>query len=481
MNGNRLFLIGIIICMITSLNGFAQIEKPQYEVRTERADTLLGNFIIELFPGIAPLHSAYFDSLVSESFYDSTAIHRIAPGFVIQGGDPNSINGPEDTWGFGDSNQVNIPAEFSGVSHQYGIIGAARDTDINSANSQYYVNLGNNNFLDWNYTAYGRVLEGMDFVEYIATVPYDSDTERPDEKIEVFITRMGETNSTPEIPTILSPTNDQGGFLEKDTLKWETDDAVMYHLQISKSPTFDSLIYDGQHGFDFYALEDVEFPNIDYYWKVSAHNGGNESEFSEVHHFSSSIEAPILVYPIWNDDSISVTPEFRWLPVDGATKYRLQISDKVYFTEDLIVYDVDTITNIFHTPPPLEPDESYYWQVYSMTDEYQGPKSEYRRFVTPALTGVTDVELPNRFALNQNYPNPFNPATTISYSIAKSSEVVIKLFNIQGKEIATLINDQQPQGNYKIDFDASQLSSGVYYYQINAGNFTETKKMVFLK
>jgi cyclophilin family peptidyl-prolyl cis-trans isomerase len=481
MKKKKIIITAMLFLSIAYFNGIAQIEKPQYQIRTERADTLLGNIIIELFSGIAPLHAAYFDSLVNISFYDSTAIHRVDPDFVIQGGDPNSINGPENTWGEGDSSQVNIPAEFSGVSHQWGIIGAARDTDINSANSQYYINLGANNFLDWNYTAYGQVLEGMDLVEFISTVPSNEETERPDEKIKVFVTKIGSTNEIPQIPILKLP-NDTPGILSSDSLKWENvDGAVMYNLQISKTQTFDSIYTEEQVGFNFYKIKELELGNLDYYWKVSAHNGGNESEFSEVRHFISSIEAPILVSPEANDDSISLVQEFRWLPVEGATKYRLQISDGPLFTDRYIVYDIDTITNTFYTSPPLEPNESYYWQVYSMTDQYLGPKSEFRRFVTPALTSLSNIELPDKFSLEQNFPNPFNPNTTIKYSIAKQSDVVITLYDIAGGEVATLINKVQSQGNYEINFNGQHLASGIYYYKLRANNFVETKKMILLK
>jgi peptidyl-prolyl cis-trans isomerase B (cyclophilin B) len=168
---------------ITSLF-YSQIPKPQYSIRAERADTVIGQFTIELFPLIAPLHTAYFDSLVNIEFYDSTAFHRVVPDFVVQGGDPNSKNKPRSTWGEGDTSQATINAEFSGVSHLRGIIGAARDTDINSASSQFYINVADNASLDWSYTAFGQVLTGMEIVDFIVNVPRDPN-DNPIEKIEM--------------------------------------------------------------------------------------------------------------------------------------------------------------------------------------------------------------------------------------------------------------------------------------------------------
>lgn len=88
---------------------------------------------------------------------------------------------------------------------------------------------------------------------------------------------------------------------------------------------------------------------------------------------------------------------------------------------------------------------------------------------------------PENFFLFQNYPNPFNPTTTIKYSIPKASFVVIKIYDIIGEEVATLVNAQKPSGNYSVKFDASNLSSGIYFYRITSGNFMATKKLIILK
>ena len=87
----------------------------------------------------------------------------------------------------------------------------------------------------------------------------------------------------------------------------------------------------------------------------------------------------------------------------------------------------------------------------------------------------------HKYELSQNYPNPFNPATQIKYGVAKEGLVTIKVYNILGKEVATLINEIKPAGNYEIKFNASQLSSGVYFYSLHSGDFTQTKKLILLK
>src|SRR5690606_4090224 len=86
-----------------------------------------------------------------------------------------------------------------------------------------------------------------------------------------------------------------------------------------------------------------------------------------------------------------------------------------------------------------------------------------------------------KYDLEQNYPNPFNPTTTISYSIPENSFVTIKVFDVLGNEVASLVNEEMETGRHKIDFNAANLSSGVYYYSITAGNFTASKKFILMK
>ena len=98
------------------------------------------------------------------------------------------------------------------------------------------------------------------------------------------------------------------------------------------------------------------------------------------------------------------------------------------------------------------------------------------------ITGVNDkTNQPSRFSLEQNYPNPFNPSTTINYTVAKSSFVTLKVYDVLGSELGTLINEQKPAGSYQFNFKADGLSSGVYFYKLTAGSFTEIKKMIYQK
>jgi len=99
-------------------------------------------------------------------------------------------------------------------------------------------------------------------------------------------------------------------------------------------------------------------------------------------------------------------------------------------------------------------------------------------YATDIISDVNNVTIYN---LEQNYPNPFNPSTVISYQLPVTSKVVLKVYDVLGNEVATLVNEEKSSGNYEVEFNASGLTSGIYFYQLQAGSFVETKKMVLLK
>jgi len=98
-----------------------------------------------------------------------------------------------------------------------------------------------------------------------------------------------------------------------------------------------------------------------------------------------------------------------------------------------------------------------------------------------AILAVNNNQLPVKFELGQNYPNPFNPVTTIKYSVPRQSLVKLVIYDILGREVKTLVNEMRTAGTYEAVFDASQISSGVYFYRMESGDFTDVKKLVILK
>jgi dolichyl-diphosphooligosaccharide--protein glycosyltransferase len=137
-------------------------------------ETTQGNIKVQFFPDQAPNHVKNFIDLSKKGFYDGTVFHRIVKGFVIQGGDPNTKNDSNrQTWGTGGPGYT-VNAEFNNISHDRGILSMARTADPNSAGSQFFIVLNNSKFLDHQYTAFGKVIEGMNVVDKIANVPTNS-------------------------------------------------------------------------------------------------------------------------------------------------------------------------------------------------------------------------------------------------------------------------------------------------------------------
>lgn len=101
--------------------------------------------------------------------------------------------------------------------------------------------------------------------------------------------------------------------------------------------------------------------------------------------------------------------------------------------------------------------------------------------VVNPVTDIEDESTISTFQLAQNYPNPFNPTTTIAFQIKEAGYATLKVYNLIGKEVATLVNEEKQVGKFEVKFDASNLSSGIYYYRLQSGNFTETKKMILLQ
>ena len=135
-------------------------------------ETSFGNIVFELSPNIAPETVRNFTKLAKSNFYDGTLFHRVIPGFMIQGGDPNTKTPNKSKWGLGGPGYT-IKAEFNSRSHLRGIVSMARATDPNSAGSQFFIVTTDSTFLDKQYTVFGEVVKGMDVADKIVNLPRD--------------------------------------------------------------------------------------------------------------------------------------------------------------------------------------------------------------------------------------------------------------------------------------------------------------------
>ena len=146
-------------------------------------ETTLGNIELEFLEDKAPGHTKNFKDLANKGYYDGTTFHRVIPGFMIQGGDSNSKSEDRSTHGTGGPG-YSIDAEFNDTPHDRGILSMARSQDPNSAGSQFFIVVKASHFLDNQYTAFGKVIKGMEVVDKIVNVSRDSN-DNPNEKVEM--------------------------------------------------------------------------------------------------------------------------------------------------------------------------------------------------------------------------------------------------------------------------------------------------------
>ena len=197
----------------------------------------------------------------------------------------------------------------------------------------------------------------------------------------------------------------------------------------------------------------------------------NENEEDTIINLSAELNVPY--YP---------ESEFAWsvelIEIDTVELFGISTRSLRYRMDGLILryVSISDIFGLYHLDSPGEPPGTGQWSTnlyFAIIDgeEYGEPVS-----VEDDLTN-----LPLDLSLSQNYPNPFNPTTKITYTIPQSSFVMLKVYDVLGNEIATLINEEKPAGIYEVEFDGSDLTSGIYFYKLRASNFIETKKMVMLK
>jgi len=151
---------------------------------TVNIETKFGKISFKLIPELAPETVRNFEKLAKDGFYDGTLFHRVIPGFMIQGGDPNTKTNNKSSWGTGGPG-YSIKAEFSSRSHLRGIVSMARSQDPNSAGSQFFIITSDSTFLDRQYTVFGEVTEGIEIADKIVNLERDGN-DCPLEKIQII-------------------------------------------------------------------------------------------------------------------------------------------------------------------------------------------------------------------------------------------------------------------------------------------------------
>ena len=164
---------------------FTSEEIKKMSETTAVIETKLGNIEVKFFPEVAPGHVSNFLELAKKGFYDGTTFHRVIPGFMIQGGDPNTKNPDRSKHGMGGPGYT-IKAEFGEKPHKRGILSMARAQDPNSAGSQFFICVANAPFLDGKYSVFGEVTSGIEVADKIVSQPRDK-KDNPNDRIEMKV------------------------------------------------------------------------------------------------------------------------------------------------------------------------------------------------------------------------------------------------------------------------------------------------------
>ncbi len=320
------------------------------------------------------------------------------------------------------------------------------------------------------------------------------------ETFTVHSSATATSTSGPAIPTPSSPIAGTVVSTQSPTLTWTVFSTTPLDYQViwSTSPilTAGVLTPTGTSGWlvtTSHTLSGLT-PGATYYWQVRSRLSSTPatvSNYSSVGQFTVAAGAsPVVVLPanpIVGSTINSTAANLSWIvPAQSSSTltYDLEISKN----KDLAGAQlISNLTQPSYKATNLEANKVYYWRVVSKTSG--GIKSNYSysgSFNSGSATAVKENEVPTQFELTQNYPNPFNPSTMISYSITKSSFVSLKVYDILGREVKTLVSQQMNAGKHNLNWNGddnygNKVSSGTYIYRITADNFVSSKKMILIK
>lgn len=199
--------------------------------------------------------------------------------------------------------------------------------------------------------------------------------------------------------------------------------------------------------------------------------------------FLSLPTVPQPLLPINNANNISITPSFLWDSNRFAVTYRFQLASDSTFPAGSILFDsVLANASLPLRPGILNYDTRYFWRLTATNSKGTSDWSVVFRFRVRTI-GINNIstEIPEKFSLMPNYPNPFNASTRIRFTIPRGSPVNLKVYDVSGKEIETLVSQNLKPGTYEYSWNASSLASGIYFYILESENFREVRKAVLLK
>ncbi len=264
------------------------------------------------------------------------------------------------------------------------------------------------------------------------------------------------------------------------TFRWnQVKGAEKYFIQLSADPTFKNISISDSTADTLKTITDFS-KGQKYYWRVQVKGTAGLGPWSEVWNFITAISLPV------KPELVAATPypnrpgwfTFNWKKAKDADQYLLQTSDDQTFASVLMAASTSDTVKILSG---FSEGKTYYWRVQASNVAGTGPWSEVGIFPTSTTDVKEREEIPTEYSISQNYPNPFNPTTTIKFALPQAALTKLIIYDLFGREILTVINKEIQAGYHQIDFDASKLPSGVYFYRIQSGKFIHTKKMILIK
>ncbi len=287
----------------------------------------------------------------------------------------------------------------------------------------------------------------------------------------------------PSPPLLASPADGTTAVPDSVLVRWYAQEGVSsYHLQVATDPTFASgiLVNDSTLTDTMRVVRDLG-GQTGYTWRVRSSNMAGRGSFSAPFGFMTGTPlAPLLVYPPPATPGLPINLAFVWNSVPTATNYRIQLAIGGDYTTPAV--DTTGITDTTALVTGLALNRIYYWRVKAINAIGSSAWSGSNNFRTYTGVELTQNDgLPSEYMISQNFPNPFNPTTSIQFALPRMEHVVLRVFDMLGREESTLVEDNLPAGRYTVTWNASNAASGMYFYRITAGSFIVTKRMLLLK
>lgn len=307
-------------------------------------------------------------------------------------------------------------------------------------------------------------------------------------------------NSTDAAPVpnqveLHAPANDATDIPLRPTFSWHPAERAEWYTLVVR----DGIVCAAEQGCDgnprvYGPISDTTFTlpanlpsNMEIYsWTITAENSTGAGPISASRTFSivtippAPTTAPTLLSPENEEKLVGIEVTTKWSSVADADRYDLQASLFTHFGSSIFR---GTVQDTTWTGSPFAQNRRYYWRVRAGNEGGWGPWSTHRSFVTGTTVSIDDqsVQLPTELTLHQNHPNPFNPTTIISFGVPEAGMVRVVVYDILGREVATLVDAQMNAGWHQVPFQAGTLSSGMYLYQISHQQQSIIKRMMLVK